>query len=228
MSELRHRGDNRMLSCRYGNGQLDQRSYDLQGRLTAQRLSGAEDTQTDARTYRYDANSNILDLTGSYERNRYGYDALDRLQSDRIDEASPEQYEYDLNHNRLSAEQEGAGNIRYDYAPGSNRLEASEERRGAGAAPFAPRTSRRLEYNDAGRLWRLHEGDPPDQRLRAEYIYNGMGQRTRKVVHEADGSNRTTVYHYDLQGMLITETDANGTVLRDYLWPMVSRWRRLR
>ncbi len=118
----------------------------------------------------------------------------------------------------MSAEQEGAGNIRYDYAPGSNRLEASEERRGAGAAPFAPRTSRRLEYNDAGRLWRLHEGDPPDQRLRAEYIYNGMGQRTRKVVHEADESNRTTVYHYDLRGMLITETDASGMVLRDYLW----------
>ena len=190
MSELRYRGDDWMLGCRYGNGQLDQRSYDLQGRLTAQRLSGAEDTQTDARSYRYDANSNILDLSGSYERNRYGYDALDWLQSDGIDEASPEQYEYDLNHNRLSAEQEGAGNIRYDYAPGSNRLEASEERRGAGAAPFAPRTSRRLEYNDAGRLWRLHEGDPPDQRLRTEYIYNGMGQRTRKVVHDADGSNR--------------------------------------
>ncbi len=41
VSELRYRGDNRMRSYRYGNGQQDRRSYDRQGRLLVQRLAGA-------------------------------------------------------------------------------------------------------------------------------------------------------------------------------------------
>ncbi len=217
VSELRYRGDNRMRSYRYGNGQQDQRSYDRQGRLLVQRLTGAEDLQTDARSYRYDANGNIVDLNGSYERNRYAYDALDRLDSDRMEEEAAQGYTYDLNGNRLGAPVE-EDDTRYDYLAGSNRLQASEERRGPEAASFAPRADRRLEYNDAGRLWRLYEGEGADKPLRAEYIYNGIGQRTRKIVHEAEGRRRTTIYHYDLQGMLITETRADGSVLRDYLW----------
>ncbi len=217
VSELRYRGDNRMRSYRYGNGQQDRRSYDRQGRLLVQRLAGAEDLQTDARSYRYDANGNIVELNGSYERNRYAYDALDRLHSDRIEEEAAQGYTYDLNGNRLGAPVE-EDDTRYDYLAGSNRLQASEELRGSEAASFAPRADRRLEYNDAGRLWRLYEGEGADKPLRAEYIYNGIGQRTRKIVHEAEGRRRTTIYHYDLQGMLITETRADGSVLRDYLW----------
>ncbi len=170
------------------------------------------------RSYRYDANGNIVDRNDSYERNRYAYDALDRLHSERMEEEVAIGYTYDMNGNRLNVTQAGDSSQRYDYISGSNRLLTSEERRGPEAAPFAPRADRRLEYNDAGRLWRLYEGEGADKPLRAGYIYNGMGQRTRKIVHEAEGRRCTTIYHYDLQGMLITETGADGSVLRDYLW----------
>ncbi len=168
--------------------------------------------------HRYDANGNIVDRNGSYERNRYAYDALDRLDSERIEEEATIGYIYDRNGNCLNITQVEEDSMRYDYIAGSNRLLASEERRGPKAVPFAPRADRRLEYNDAGRLWRLYEGEGADKPLRAGYIYNGMGQRTRKIVHEAEGCRRTTIYHYDLQGRVLTETDAAGTVLRDYLW----------
>ncbi len=168
--------------------------------------------------YRYDANGNILDRNGSYERNRYAYDALARLHRERMEEEAAIGYTYDMNGNRLNVTQAGDGSQRYDYLAGSNRLLTSEERRGPEAPPFASRADRRLEYNDAGCLWRLYEGEGADKPLRAGYIYNGMGQRTRKIVHEAEGRRRTTLYHYDLQGRLLTETDAAGTVLRDYLW----------
>ena len=37
---------------------------------------------------------------------------------------------------------------------------------------------------------------------KAAYIYNAMGQRTRKVTPDAENGS-TTIYHYDLNGLLI-------------------------
>ena len=70
-----------------------------------------------------------------------------------------------------------------------------------------------LPCNDVGRLWRLYIGDA----LVAEYIYNAQGQQSRKVVHE--GTEQTVIiYHYGLEGELLTETDATGKTIRDYVW----------
>ena len=54
--------------------------------------------------------------------------------------------------------------------------------------------------------------------LKAEYVYNADGLRTRKVVHNADNTTTITVYHYDLNGKLISETDESGQVIKDYIW----------
>ena len=56
--------------------------------------------------------------------------------------------------------------------------------------------------------------------LKAEYIYNDAGQRTRKTVYQSDGVTlqSTTIYHYDLAGMLLTETTEQGQLIKDYLW----------
>ena len=51
----------------------------------------------------------------------------------------------------------------------------------------------------------------------AEYIYNAAGQRTRKVIHEGE-TQHVTVFHYGPTGELQTETDAQGRLLRDYVW----------
>ena len=86
---IQYRADNRMTSCTFGNGLIDERSYDLQGRLTRQLLSNAGGGIVDERTYAYDKNSNILNKTTTPQRSDYGYDALDRLIADNIDNRRP-------------------------------------------------------------------------------------------------------------------------------------------
>ena len=51
-----------------------------------------------------------------------------------------------------------------------------------------------------------------DGELKATYTYNALGQRTRKVT-----ATGTTVYHYDLNGQLLSETQADGRLIRDYI-----------
>jgi RHS repeat-associated protein len=51
-----------------------------------------------------------------------------------------------------------------------------------------------------------------------EYTYNGKGQRVKKV---ADG--RTTIYHYDVTGNLIQETDQNGGVIASHIYAGTNR-----
>ncbi len=47
---------------------------------------------------------------------------------------------------------------------------------------------------------------------------NAMGQRMRKVVVNTDNTISTTVYHYDFQGVLISETNERGEPIKDYIW----------
>ena len=96
---------------------------------------------------------------------------------------------------------------------GSNKLAVSE-RFQRSSVPVEPEQQRyHIEYNDAGRVWRVYV----EEVLVAEYIYNAQGQRSRKVVHE--GTEQTvTVYHHGLYNDLLTETDATGNSIRDYVW----------
>ena len=67
---------------------------------------------------------------------------------------------------------------------------------------------RRFEYNQRGQLARVFY----DNKLTAIYTYNALGQRTRK---EEKGA--TTVYLYDLNGNLLSESHANNKQLVDYI-----------
>ncbi len=66
---------------------------------------------------------------------------------------------------------------------------------------------RTFTYNQAGRLKEVSMGSV------ARFTYNAKGQRVKK---EADGN--VTVYHYDLQGNLISETDESGNLIADYVY----------
>ena len=46
-----------------------------------------------------------------------------------------------------------------------------------------------------------------------EYLYNGNGQRVRKVAN-----GRTTYFIYDQSGNLIEEADENGEINSDYIY----------
>ena len=211
--DLGYRADDLMEFCRYGNGLEDRRSYDLQGRLLQQTLSTAGGLSVYERAYEYDANSNIVRLSVDGLAKPHGYDALDRITRDGgVNPA--EAYQYDLNGNRLRQDlEDNSVQAEYFYREGSNQLEFTDRilRKDQSVAPSS--RGLRLEYSDAGRLWKLHENGE----LRAEYIYNAEGQRTRKVVHI--GETRTvTVYHYGMGGELLTETDSSGQLVRDYVW----------
>ncbi len=89
ISNIQYRGDNQPTQCEFGNGLIDNRDYDLQGRLNHQTLQDAVNTVIDDRNYSYDRNSNILNIDTNIEDNAYAYDRLDRVITDAIDSNSP-------------------------------------------------------------------------------------------------------------------------------------------
>ena len=83
------------------------------------------------------------------------------------------------------------------------------ERDGAGNLTVDRNGARTFEYNAAGRLYRVYENG----HLVTTYTYNALGQRVRK-----DTPAGTVLYHYDLQGRLLAETQLDGTPVRDYFY----------
>ena len=63
-------------------------------------------------------------------------------------------------------------------------------------------------YNQDNRLTQVTKAG-----VTGQYTYNGVQQRIKKVT-----GGTTTVYHYDLLGNLIEETDQNGTLQRSYIY----------
>ena len=217
ISNMIYRGDNQPLSCTYGNGLQDTRQYDLQGRLVNQLLTSTTNGIVDERTYKYDANSNVIDIQTNYEQNHYAYDKRDRLVNDFIDSLDESVFGYDLNDNRLvktnNTTSSFEGDTLYTYQPNSNRL-LEEDQIEIAPSQSNQAMNRRMVYNDVGRLFQVYD----QANLTAEYIYNDAGQRTRKTVFTNDLPTDTTIYHYDQRGLLITETDENGLLKRDYIW----------
>ncbi len=216
VSGIKYRGDNQVTECVFGNGLIDARTYDLQGRLVSQLLRDEANVVIDQRSYSYDLNSNILNIDTDFEDNAYAYDKLDRVTADAIDANIPIEFSYDLNDNRFARNPADLSRQdTYRYTPESNRLESIEVFTPSGPAPVIPK-DRELVFNDASRLYQIIENGV----LKAEYFYNDEGQRTRKVVYQADGATveSVTIFHYDHMGYLITETNEAGQLIRDYIW----------
>ena len=212
VSNISYRADNLMLGCTYGNGLTDSRGYDLQGGLTSQSLKSADST-IDQRSYGYDVKSNITSMSVNGQSRSYSYDALDRLTSESYQpDDDSTSYGYDLNHNRTARTEQPGPRESYGYLDGSNRLLRTSAVDQQESLPV-PRPDENYEYNDAGRLWRYHEGG----KLVTEYIYNAMGQRTRKALYDEEGNvTGTTIYHWSM-GMLVEETTATGELTRSYI-----------
>jgi len=199
VTESIHRPDGQLTSRRYGNGLSETRAYSLQGKLREQYLGSA-----DTRLYAYDANGNLTGEQSLPQVGAYSYDALNRLTLDSITStpASSASYTYDANGNRKT---ENTGT--YAYLASSNRLTNAA---GSGISLDAAGNTtsdgaRSYAYTAAGTLSQVVGT--------ASYAYNAQRQRTRKVV-----GSTATVYHYDLAGNLLAETQANGSLIRDYVW----------
>ena len=210
VSGIEYRGDNKMTKYTFGNGLVDDRSYDLQGRLLSQTLG-----VIDSRDYSYDQNSNMLSRTATPQDSVYSYDALDRVIGDQINAGESFKYQYDLNHNRQSKTQTTDLADSYVYELNSNRL-SRQDTFTEGILP-ATVSDRMYVYSDTNRIFRVIDNGL----LSAEYLYNDSGQRTRKVAYDntvTPVTTVTTVYHYDTTGYLIAETNELGIVIKDYIW----------
>ncbi len=206
----------RVLSYAYANGLSATRSYDLQGRLQSQQLQDTSNTVIDQRSYSYDKNSNLTNIDTNIEDNAYLYDKRDRLTRDTIDSNSPFDFTYDQNDNRLTKQRQDLSlNEFFEQQEKSNRLSVVAAVK-PGLTPIEDLPNRDMVYNDVGRLYQLIEAGT----LKAEYLYNDSGQRTRKTVYQGDGISidSITIYHYDQQGYLITETTETGALIKDYIW----------
>jgi RHS repeat-associated protein len=197
-----YRADGLLLTQSYGNGLNETRTYDLQGRLTNQALGTA-----DTRIYGYDANGNVTSRQNLSQTASYGYDALDRLIQDSITStpSSSTSFSYDPNGNRQS---DSGGS--YIYLSATNRLSQYYSQ------PITLDTAGNTVndgiytyvYNNAGELQSVAQGG-----TLGSYVYNHRHQRTQKTT-----ASSTTVYHYDVLGNLILETNASGVSQVAYVW----------
>ncbi len=204
VDNITYRADGLVTGQTFGNGLGETREYDQQGRLLTQFLGSA-----DTRLYGYDANGNLITKQTLPEVASYTYDPLDRLTAETRTNGTVENvgYAYDPNGNRLRANAES-----YTYASSTNRLSAIDARPvalDAAGNTLSDAAGRSFSYNAAGRLAQVVKAGA----ILGTYTYNYQGQRTRKVNFAG-----TTVYHYDLAGNLIAETNAQGEPIKQYLW----------
>ena len=151
VSNITYRADGVVTGRQYGNGIADTRTYDQQGRLTQQTIGTA-----DSVLLSYDANSNVLSRDTQTNTHAYGYDVLDRLETETND-GSTLDYTYDPNHNRLTKD-DGVQVTQYAYGAGSNQLVAidavAQSYDSAGNLTDNGQ-GRTYAYNDANRLFQL-------------------------------------------------------------------------
>jgi len=160
------------------------------------------------RSYTPDAVGNIEVITDNLDAARsqsFGYDDLYRLNNANGIYGTVD-FTYDKVGNRLSRKQSGASPSQdaYHYYPGTNRLKA-----------VVGDHAELIEYDADGNTTLRTSGasnptpavsDPSDN------IYNSSGQRALKI-----GTTKV-IYHYDLSGQLIAETDALGNPIKAYVW----------
>ena len=166
-------------------------------------------------TGRITAVADLYDPTGDRV---FGYDDLDRLTHAQgawgvLD------YTYDKTGNRLTRTADGQAGT-YAYQPGTSRLQSVDEIFPAqhqygydAAGRVVSADNLILAYNAAGRLSSVVQTFPLGQTPFGLYTYNALGERVKKTAGAA-----TTVYHYDRDGRLITESDPSGRFGRTYVY----------
>jgi RHS repeat-associated protein len=140
-------------------------------------------------------------LTGSIVNLTYGYDANGNIASvlDTVNPPggeifeSPGTYTYQQGTNKLT-HIEGTPSIDFGYDANAN---------------ITSETGWTYIYDLSNQLVRVLSGSNQI----AEYTYNGAGQRIKKVTQ-----TETRIFHYDLSGRQIAETNQSGQMLAEYVY----------
>ncbi len=195
-----------MSSVTYGNGIAGTISYDNQYRISGIQAGAVLNLSYGS----YDANGNITGITNTLDPTQnktFGYDALDRLTSANASGIwGSLGWTYDEVGNRLTE-----NSTAYIYVTGSNKLST------VGGISYGfdnngnttAEGTRAFTYNQNQRLDWVTEG----MSIFGVYLYNGNGQRVKKLVN-----GTTTIFHYNLTGQIMAESDSAGTISTEYVY----------
>jgi RHS repeat-associated protein len=139
-------------------------------------------------------------VTGSILNLTFGYDANGNITSQTNTNPpgeqppeTPETYEYQAGTNKLT-HIEGTPPIDFGYDANAN---------------ITTKNTWTYVYDLSNQLIRVLD----NSNQVAEYTYNGVGQRIKKVT-----PTETRIFHYDLWGHLIAETNQTGQMLAEYIY----------
>ena len=229
LTDRTYRADGLATGHALGNGLVDARQYDLQGRLTQQEITGLF-----TKAYSYDANGNVLSQDSTpdpvlkekfqeegFADTSYTYDVLDRIIAENSTLGSL-LFTYDPNGNRVN-KQRNTKDRPYEYNQNSNQLISVNNKAitldEIGNTLSDKNGKRIYTYNQRSQL----ETFTKEGQLRGRYQYNAYNQRTSKQHTNKNGSKqRTFHYQYDRFGNLIGEyrerNNGNYAPRRSYVW----------
>lgn len=156
-----------------------------------------------------------IDGTNATNNATYSYDALDRLIGAMLPNTSYG-YGYDATGNRTS-QSTGASTRNYTIDSVSNRLTAltnpTQSLIHDAVGSVTTGGTAQYTYDARGRLAQAISAAGT-----VSFRVNALGQRIRKTVVKDGATVSDTLYHYDLLGHLIGESDGTGQATRDILW----------
>ena len=199
-----------MQSMTLGNGIGVNRSFDLLYRMTGSVATGIQD-----KTYGLDLLGNVTGVVDNLDSTRdlaFYYDDLYRL-TDADGIFGSLSFDMDDTGNRLSRTTDSLTET-YGYTSGTSLL---DQITGSGTVDIitdavgntTTHGNRIFTYDQNNRLTGVQE----DGVTLASYVTSADGRRIKKTV---DGN--TTVFHYNLQGRLIAESDGQGNPTKLYFY----------
>ncbi len=204
-SNVNYKPTGPISSLTYGNGIAGSLSYDNQYRITG--ITSASVMNLSYPTY--DANGNIMAINNALDPTKnkaFTYDTLDRLSTATASGIwGSLSWTYDGVGNRQTENSTG-----YTYQPNTNKLNT------VGGVSYGfdndgnttSQGARQYTYNQNQRLVQVVDGA-----MTATYAYNDDGQRVKKNVN-----GTVTIFHYDLHGQLIAESNGAGAITARYVY----------
>ncbi|MDX1915005.1 MAG: RHS repeat-associated core domain-containing protein [Methylophilus sp.] len=175
---------------------------------------------TTAATLNYDENHNIRTITTPLGTTTYGYDDLNRLNSE-AGTVNTQSFSYDANANRTGSTSPLDGSKTYTYTPNTDRLATINGQAITMDAMGNTLTARGYTYtwNQAGQLKEVKLGTGGSAVLLATYTYDYKGLRVLKTTTAAAPQGAGTIeYSYDESDHLLTEIRLPNDNLYTYVW----------
>lgn len=217
--------NNALTRVAYPHGPVVEYQRDSTGNISSVFLDG--EPIADGFGYEPFGEFNVMNFSEAHIQTRVSRDQKYQVKSIQAGVVVNRAYGYDFNGNisfitqldTLPRPVVFSGMERYSYAPGKDQITAINNDRGI--TPYSYDANGNIIsdgvysywYNVNNQLIKVTNGV-----VRGEYVYNAKGQRVKKVAGE-----NTTIYHYDLEGNLIVETTASGSLIAGYVYAGSSR-----